>query len=100
MEGNYQVGFFDMINNSNAKKVWHKLSYHDYLHDKTRAHCMLAIVGDYCMYYKKRSDVAYQATETIMGYAIARKDWYNIEKNCLYELIQGLKNCAMRKYYN
>jgi hypothetical protein len=100
MEGNYLVGFFDMINHSNATKVWHKFTYHEYLHEIDRAHCMLAIIGDYCMYYKKRSDIAYQCSETIMGYAIQCKDWYNIEKCCLNELVQGFKTTAMRKYYN
>lgn len=123
MEGNFQAGFFDMIfddeGNEKNSKGWFKMSYYNFMHkpmlknagldcdddgkddyDQIQLHCKLSIVGDYCMYYAKRSDIAYKCTESIMGYAIMRKDWLDIERNCLTELYQSAKQMAMRKYYN
>ena len=39
------------------------------------------------------------AQQNIMGYALTRKDWINIEKTCLTELTQSFKYTAMRKYF-
>lgn len=87
MEGNFQVGFFDMTNDGDPQSSnWFKLSYYKFMHDTKQAHCKLSIIGDYCMYYKKRSDIAYLCTEYIMGYSINCQEWKEIEKECLTEL--------------
>lgn len=52
MKGNYQCGFFDMVEENDSKTNWHKLSYYKQLHDPVATHCRLCMIGDYCMFYK------------------------------------------------
>ena len=103
MKGNYKLGFFDFIYDEDkkvsTKKNWFQFSFNDHLHDAGKTHCKNLILGGYCMFYKKRSDIAYMATEPIMGYALRREDWFEKEPNILYELSNSFRVTAMRKYY-
>ena len=58
------------------------------------------VVGDYCMFCKKQSDVIYKASDNVMGYALKARDWAHIEKTCLTELTEGVKQQALEKYIN
>ena len=103
MRGNYKLGFFDFIYDEDGKidhkKNWYQFTFNDHLHDASKTHCKNLVIGGYCMFYKKRSDIAYMATEDIMGYALRREDWFEHESNILYELSNSIKQTAMRKYY-
>jgi len=78
MEGNYLVGLFGRADELDPKKNWFKMGFYDDLHDLSKTHCKQSILGDFCMYFDKISDIAYMATQTSMGYAITRKSWREI----------------------
>lgn len=99
LKGNYKLGFFDFIDVNDPYKNWYQFEFNKNLHDPAKTHCKNLILGGYCMFYKKRSDIAYMSTEPIMGYALMRKDWFKKEPGILYELSNSFRRTAMRKYY-
>lgn len=80
MSGKFNVAFKRMVDRTGQSESdnWYRLPYHNYFHDASKVNCRVSVVGDYCMFFKKQSDILYKASETVMGYALQRQDWIRI----------------------
>ena len=57
------MGYFTMVDEKNPHKNWHKPSFYYDMHNPRKVHPKLCVIGDYPMFFKQKSDIAYMATE-------------------------------------